>query len=155
MNRSALHALFLTILFFANPDLISAAQNEAVSDAELVFDSQHYDVAREGYVTLKWSAINGATGYRVIGADSDPVYDGHFTQAFLSGLSDGTYEYRVQAIASDGSIITTSTPTKVTVHHWSLQQALVLFGIGMIVVFCVVLVIYCGARLSGKEALQS
>ena len=119
----------------------------------LAFESDLHDGIHEGYVTLKWNKVAEAETYRVIGPDAELVYEGHLNQAFLSGLSDGTFEYRVQAVSSAGSTIATSSPTKVIVAHWSLRQAFGLFGIGLIVMLSVVVVLICGSRrVSGEVA---
>lgn len=115
-------------------------------DVALAFESDLHEGVREGYVTLKWNTVSGADRYRVVSSDAKTVYEGQVNQAFLSGLSDGTFEYRVQAISSAGSTIATSPPTTVVVAHWSLPQAVVLFGIGLIVMLAVVVVLIRGSR---------
>ena len=73
------------------------------------------------------------------------AYRGVMTEAFISGLSDGTYLFHVRAFDNAGSIIATAKPTTVLVHHWPVSYAIALFTIGFAVVMGVIVVIVRGA----------
>ena len=74
--------------------------------------------------------------------DSQPVFRGTDTSAFVTGLSDGTYYFRLQ---SETETIQPDILT-LTVAHRSLTESLALFCIGAIVFLASVLVILRGVR---------
>lgn len=73
------------------------------------------------------------------------VYEGALPIAFVSGLPDGTYRYRVEALDANGVLIASSdVPATVQVSHWPVWQAMVLLVIGAIVFLAVIFVIVRG-----------
>lgn len=114
------------------------------------FDSPVGDV-REGYFTLHWNEIAGATSYQVTDSDGKTVYDGVSAKSFHSGLTDGTYSFSVRAIGAGGVLASTSDPAVVTVRHWKLRDALMLFAVGLLVVVAIAVVIVRGALLSSAS----
>ncbi|MEO9592972.1 hypothetical protein [Rhodopirellula bahusiensis] len=76
------------------------------------------------------------------------VYEGALPIAFVSGLPDGTYRYRVEALDANGVLIASSdVPAIVQVSHWSVWQAMVLLVIGAIVFLAVIVVIVRGTLM--------
>jgi hypothetical protein len=115
----------------------------------LQFTKQVYgaDEAREGHVTLTWNELQGATEYAVTDQSGATMYHGVHPQAFVSGLANGVYEFRVAAIDDAGrEIASTAVPAMVTVKHWPLSQALALFFCGLLVFLTLVCVIYRGSK---------
>lgn len=111
----------------------------------------HEDV-REGYVTLEWNEIDDARRYELIDSDGALVYSGPLPQAFLSGLSDGSYQYSVRALSGTNEIIASSeAPAVVKVEHWPMRYVVVLFLVGLVVVIAVVVVIVRGAQEQGAQ----
>lgn len=73
------------------------------------------------------------------------VYEGTLPTAFVSGLPDGTYRYRVEALDANGRVIAVSEfPATVQVQHWLAWQATLLLVIGAIVFLAVIIVIVRG-----------
>ena len=88
----------------------------------------------------------GATEYRLIDEAGRDVYVGSSTSAFVSGLPDGSFQFRVRAYDSSDTLIGEGgLPMTVQVNHWSLLYAAILFLIGLTVVAAVVWVIVTGA----------
>ncbi|WP_182871303.1 hypothetical protein [Stieleria mannarensis] len=107
--------------------------------------------SREGYFTLEWSAVDGAVLYRVRDDANEIAYEGVATKSFQSGLSDGSYRYRVEAIGEDGQTIATSGEAIATVKHWGLAPSLTLFAIGAVVVAGIVFVILRGRTIELQQ----
>lgn len=129
-----------------------AADDPSASQGVIAFTPDVHENLREGYVTLNWSAVDGADSYEVIDEDQHPVYRGALPQSFISGLADGTYRYQVRARDDAGEIIASSVdPATVTVKHWPLSYALSLFVVGLLVVIGVVTVIARGVREPGGQ----
>ncbi len=109
--------------------------------------------SRTGHVKLIWEPAtlpapdDGAPVFELQAAShpdfSDPrvVYSGSDRASFVSGLANGTYYYRVRNL-DNGTPGAWSDPLEITVDHHSLSLALLLFGLGFVVVaatFAVVL----------------
>lgn len=76
------------------------------------------------------------------------VYEGSVPIAFVSGLPDGTYRYRVEAIDARGNVFARSAiPATVHVMHWPLWQTMTLLVIGAIVFLSVIVVIVRGTLM--------
>ena len=119
---------------------------------EIAFSQTEFSSVREGYVSLSWNALDRAVEYVVSDSDGDIPYRGAFTQAFVSGLSDGEYRYTVAAFDESGRQIATSRlPAKVVVEHWPLWQALMLFGIGLFVFLIIIALILRGSLADRAE----
>ncbi|MCB2073823.1 MAG: hypothetical protein H6917_18780 [Novosphingobium sp.] len=73
-------------------------------------------------------------------ADARPIYLGTNHAHFLSGLADGSYYLRLRG--EDGSL---SAPIELSVRHQSLQRALWLALVGLIVALAVVAAVLRGA----------
>ncbi|GAB5517288.1 hypothetical protein [Rhodopirellula baltica] len=131
-------------------------------------------VSHEGYFQLTWELVgtpdfNGAfrvaelvdfngegslDGQRATGSSAEEaekgaaervVYEGSLPTAFVSGLSDGTYRYHVEALDANGRVIAVSeVPATVQVLHWPMWQATLLLAIGAIVFLAVIIVIVRG-----------
>lgn len=123
---------------------------------ELVFSETRFDVARVGHVSLSWNSIEAAAEYVVSDSQGDVPYRGAFPQAFVSGLSDGTYTFTVTAFDENGQQIATSAkPAIVLVQHWPLWQAMTLLGIGLIVFLVIISLIWLGWRSDRAELLRA
>ena len=121
-----------------------------------LLDSPDPAVSRAGYVTVIWSEYPGAWSYRLVNREQTELYRGAFTQAFVSGLPDGRYAFTVMALDRSGKVLAeTEEPFTVSVEHWPLSQAWLLFGTGLIVFVCLVLVIVRGAVQAGESALEA
>ena len=134
------------------PTTLATGQPTAPAASTLAFAEERIEGAREGYFTLSWNGGGDAAFYRVTGDDGEPVYEGLMNSAFLSGLPDGTYRYRVQALDASGQVILESeNPATVIVEHWGLTFAMYLFSVGLIVVLVVLIVIAQGALRAARE----
>jgi len=123
------------------------------SPAVLRFEQTDWDRVQEGYVTLSWKPVAGASEYRVHGDSEIAVYRGRFPQAFVSGLADGQYEFHVHALDARGTVIASSlVPARVVVEHWSLPLAYSLFACGFVVFLAIVAVIGIGSWMSRSSA---
>ncbi|QDV42782.1 hypothetical protein Enr13x_26320 [Stieleria neptunia] len=129
-----------------------AAESEPQPRPALAFVGPELDVSREGYFTLEWTAVDGAALYRVRDRADQIAYQGVATQSFQSGLSDGVYQFYVEAIGADGEILATSAPAVATVEHWRLAPSLTLFAIGAIVVGGIAFVILRGRWIEKQIA---
>jgi len=130
--------------------VLSAADQDplAVSDA-LQFDQTELGLVQAGYLTLSWNQVAGAVEYRVQGDAEWSIYCGPFTQAFLSGLADGHYQFRVHALNDQGIVIASSqVPAEVTVEHWALPMALALFACGLVVFLVIIAVLVRGTWMN-------
>lgn len=74
-------------------------------------------------------------------SDARTVYRGSATGYFLSGLANGEYYFRLEG--KSGAV---SAPVRLEVMHQSLQRAIWLSAIGMLVTLAIVLTILRGAR---------
>lgn len=90
--------------------------------------------------------------YQVTDDQDRQSYQGPFTQAFVSGLSDGEFAFNVTALNADGDVIANSSqPAQLTVRHWSLTQAIALMSVGFVVFVSVVVVIIRGWLSSAPQ----
>ncbi|QEG00109.1 hypothetical protein Mal15_41780 [Stieleria maiorica] len=166
-RRAVTAALFIGIIAATFSSVAMADEHESASPPVLSFVETELGESREGYFTLEWSAVDGAALYRVRDSANEIAYEGIATKSFQSGLSDGSYLYRVEAIGEDGQTIAISDEATATVRHWGLVPSLTLFAIGAVVVAGIVFVILRGrtvelrllrqdaARLSDASRLQS
>ncbi len=97
-----------------------------------------------GHILLDWEAQEPVT--LSIAATSDlsqaePLYSGTGNSYFLSGLSNG--DYFLQLEGESGAI---SAPVQLSVAHQSLEQALWLTLIGLIITIAIIATILKGAR---------
>ncbi|QDV83619.1 hypothetical protein TBK1r_25610 [Stieleria magnilauensis] len=143
-------ATWCSVAMAAEPE--SELPPDPESPPALAFVEPQLGVLREGYFTLEWSAVDGAVSYRVRDRADEIVYQGVATKSFQSGLSDGVYRYRVEAIGDDGQVLATSEPAVATVKHWGLFPSLGLFAIGAVVVSGIVFVILRGRWIEKQIA---
>jgi hypothetical protein len=129
-----------------------AAADGSTGRYELEFEQTQFETLKEGYVELRWTDLQeqteygGEVQYVVEDNHGDIVYRGPRPRAFVSGLSDGDYEYRVTAYGPEGELLGRSGKTaNVTVAHWPLEQALALFFVGLVIFVAVVSTITWGA----------
>lgn len=101
----------------------------------------------DGYAQLEWTTETELESPRFVQfefqleiaersdfSDRELVYQGKQTSAFVSGLSDGTYFYRIRGRNDAESEWGAWSPTlRIGVAHHSLTTALVLFGAGAVV----------------------
>ena len=101
------------------PTMLASGQPTAPAASNLAFAEERIEGVREGYFTLSWNDVPEAAFYRVTGDNGEPVYEGVLNSAFLSGLSDGMYRYRVQALDGSGLVMLESeNSATVVVEHW-------------------------------------
>ena len=131
-------------------------QQDKSKALELAFVQTSFDEARSGYVTLEWNRVAGAVEYEVTDQEQSRLYRGVHERGFVSGLTDGDYQFRVLARDENGNVIAQSTvPAELTVRHWPLAYAFVLFGCGLVVFTVIVGVIVRGALASRRESSES
>ncbi|WP_146530254.1 hypothetical protein [Novipirellula artificiosorum] len=119
----------------------------------LAFEETVFDDVREGYVSLAWNPVEGASEYIVTEHGGVTPYRGAFRKAFVSGLADGTYRYQVRAYDESGTLLLESTTDAVVqVNHWPLWQAIALFVMGLLLFLTLISVIVLGASSSGRES---
>ncbi|WP_242467178.1 hypothetical protein [Ectothiorhodospira shaposhnikovii] len=115
--------------------------------------------ARAGYYQLRWG-MEDADGaiYRLEESRSADfqtaqiLYEGADRATVISGRSDGTFHYRVQATLPDTTRSPWSSPLTVEVAHHSLLQALTLFVIGAVVFLATLALIVTGTRRHQEPA---
>lgn len=107
---------------------------------------------REGYATLGWEPHPEATEYHLIDAQDRVVYTGAASSAFVSGLPDGDFEFRVRAFDDGRPLADGPQAITVRVAHWPLGGALVLFMVGLTVVTAVLMVIIRGSMQESKDS---
>ena len=128
--------------------------DDPVDAADLPFKATQFPIAREGYISLSWNHLEGATAYEVIDSQQRSQYRGSYPSAFVSGLSDGKHYFTVMAFDDSGAKIAQSIePAFLEVIHWSRAQAFLLLGVGSIVFFSILAVIIIGSM--HRETLQS
>ncbi|KAA5539075.1 hypothetical protein FYK55_25390 [Roseiconus nitratireducens] len=130
----------------------SSADPAAESSQSLQFDQTRFEAA-EGYLTLTWNELNSAAEYSVRQDSGLEVYRGPLPEAFVSGLPDGTYQFTVDALDTQGQVIARSAqPAVVEVVHWPLRMALALFFGGLVIFLLLIAVIIRGALGQPEEA---
>ena len=140
---------------------VAFAQDTGQPDRDLAFEQVSFQQMREGYFTLRWNPIAGAIRYEVVDQNNVVMLSGSTIEAFLSGLEDGEYRYRVRAFDASGTLLAESSQTAdVQVEHWSMRLVSTLFAIGFIVVLAVAMVLIVGTKssiapLSGSGANRS
>ena len=138
------------------PPALGPVQTEPDTISELpsylAFATTEFNDVREGYVELHWNPVDSATEYVVIEDDGTKPYRGSFEQAFVSGLSNGTHTFIVEAYDKSGNLLATSAkPAIVTVDHWPLSQAMIAFSIGLIMFVALISIIAHGALTADKK----
>ena len=73
--------------------------------------------------------------------DSRIIYSGKNTAYFLSGLKDNTYYFRLKPVNG-----TWTDPITVHVAHHSIQKAVSLFIVGVLIFCSIIMVIIRGAK---------
>lgn len=145
MNTS----IALPVCLFMLGVQFASAQSPGRADGDLAFEQATYQQVREGYFTLKWNPIAKAVRYEVVDRENVVAFNGTTNQAFLSGLEDGEYRYRVRAFDKSGALLAESSqPAEVLVDHWSMQLVSILFAVGLVVVLAVAIVLVIGANSS-------
>ncbi|MEZ6089904.1 MAG: hypothetical protein R3C05_18130 [Pirellulaceae bacterium] len=150
--------MFLPFFVQALPVVAQGPQVASASAAQgtIAWEEDASIVSREGYASLIWRPVDGAIDYSVRDQRDVEVYQGPFTQAFVSGLPDGEHAFAVIAFDASGSeIARTSQPKIVAVDHWPLLQSLVLFGIGLVVSVAMTVVIVRGATSVKRQQMNS
>jgi hypothetical protein len=135
-SAAFLSFLFLLLVTFAALATPVAAAPAFTNEGELSSDT--------GQMLMSWQSEEPVT--LVIGTDSElsdaqPVYSGSQQSYFLSGLANGDYYLRL-----DGESGASSDPIALSVAHQSLQQALWLTLIGLIITIGIIYTIMRGAR---------
>ncbi|MCG5501703.1 hypothetical protein [Ectothiorhodospira lacustris] len=146
-HRHAPHALWALAL-----SAILMMPSLALAQAVPTLDATT-QIARAGYYQLRWG-MTGADGavYRLEESRSmdfsEPqvLYEGADRATVISGRSDGTFHYRVQATLADDARSDWSPPLTVEVRHHALYQALALFGVGAFVFLATIALIVTGRR---------
>lgn len=109
-----------------------------------------------GYITLAWTSAEGGAVYEIEEKGkrnshaATVIYRGKGKKIFISGLENGGYRYRVRSIGDDGSLSPWSQPLILQVKHHSIERALFLFFLGMIIFAVTCYVIIRGSRKEGK-----
>lgn len=125
--------------------------NDGLLSMAFVEDNFAAGDAREGHATLAWNEVDGAAQYELTAQDATRMYRGVMAQAFVSGLTNGTYEFRAVALNEAGEVIAaTRVPATVIVQHWRLRDALALFLCGLIVFVSLIVVMIRGTMASGS-----
>jgi len=119
---------------------------------DLAFEKTEFQDVREGYVTLNWQSNEIASEYRVADKTGDEMYRGEFTQAFISGLADGTHTFVVEALDGDGQVVARSRQVAtVQVSHWPMWQAITSFVAGLVVFLVLIGVIVRGSLVAAER----
>ncbi len=109
------------------------------------------DLATAGYFQLSWENSYSGSSYQLQQSavasfsNNKTLYQGSDTASFLSGLSNGTYYFRV--LDNQGNV---SNIVTVTVAHHSLKQAFSFFALGGLMFIILVIVLLTANRT--KEA---
>lgn len=108
--------------------------------------------SNSGYLSLNWDYSDSVDIAFVLEVSGDSlfkearvIYEGPDRATFISGLEDGKYFYRVQAVDGNQSS-SWSAMTRVVIEHHSLPFALFLFAVGMTVFAATVGIIVQGNR---------
>lgn len=119
--------------------------------AEIEFVQTRFDRVREGYQSLQWNEIAGATRYLILDSEGNSYYEGALPEAFISGLSDGEHSFMAQAFSADNRLVGASVQSAVMlVDHWPMSQAWASFGVGLIVFLAMIGLIAAGALRASK-----
>lgn len=130
----------------------SAFSNEAEPPPVFLTENQ---TSKTGHIKLIWEAAAISVPEAAVVfelqesthpdfSDARLVYTGSDQASFLSGLIDGTYYYRLRRL-NKGHFGPWSEPITIQVKHHSLPLALLLFGVGFIVVVATFLVVLRGS----------
>lgn len=154
-------AALLTVLLQLMPAVAEDPSAKRAGDvrsapAELHFTTPEAPTSREGFLSLEWDEHPEAFEYRLVNGEGIELYRGPFPKGFISGLPDGAYEFSAAALDESGQVLArTSTPYPLTVEHWPMQQAWLLFSIGLIVFLALVLVLLRGSIGAGAAGLDA
>ena len=105
----------------------------------------------DGKATLSWDIPQGARVEVESSLDNrfinvTTLYQGSDRSTVLTGLSDGSYHFRVRAVHQNGAISPWSEPVNLLVEHHSLVKAMSFFVIGAVVFVATLWLIILGAR---------
>ncbi|TWT61389.1 hypothetical protein [Rubinisphaera italica] len=140
----------------SEPPSTSTPEAALAVSPPIEFAQKKFADVREGYIDLRWNAVEGAAEYQVVENDGLVVFRGAFPQAMISGLANGEYSYQVKALNAQGKLIAQSNePALITVDHWPLWQALSLFSVGLIVFLAIIFVIIQGAMATRETQPES
>ncbi len=129
-----------------------AIEQSPAIEQPMAFEQTEFAVNKEGYVSLNWNEVAGASEYVLLDAQQRVQYRGAFPVAFVSGLSNGTYPFHVQAKDADGKVIAkTQIPAVVVVRHWPMKYASGLFFVGLAVFLILVFLITWGSWRAPPE----
>jgi len=108
---------------------------------------------KAGHLTFYWMPAAEASGYRLVSGDGTIHYEGRLPRAFVSGLPDGDYRFRVIALDREASPLDAQSDWfSVSVRHWDLTFAWSVFAIGAVVFVSVLVVLGWGIGLSRQSA---
>ena len=101
-----------------------------------------------GYVTLAWPDARGdVTLERRDDGNWTPIYQGADDATTLTGLPNGTYEYRLRD--ASGAV---SQPYEVTIAHHPLSRALAFFGTGLVMFIVLLTLLFRGPSKEPEDA---
>ncbi len=111
------------------------------ADARAGFASLSWQDSADGVVELQWRADADTTG----GGDWKVLYRGTDNGSTITGLDEGTYQFRL--VKSDGTV---TAPLNFTVQHHSLALAFQFFGAGAVLfVILIGLLVWRGRESEG------
>lgn len=133
---------FLIAFFLALAPVLARSE---IPDLEIASGS----ASRQGVVKLEWASASNTPNqhYELQQANEKSfvnpktIYSGADQGTFLSGLSDGTYYFRIKQNNGLWSNIVT-----IEINHHALPLALLLMGIGAVVFIVTMLVILQGRK---------
>lgn len=143
--------LLLVVMFLSLTHWASAAPTP-------YFENTPGQLTQSGYFKLQWAVSpdvqkTGAFTYEVQQSDNGSfeqpknLYAGPDLATFCSGYKNGTYFFRVRAIASNENAPGLWSPTlTVRVKHHSIHLAFALFGLGALVFLLTVGIVVRGSR---------
>lgn len=146
----------LSVLFYLSIVFLGILLSHSVGADVPEFIGGYAAESNEGYHTIQWSHVlsNASDGiYELQRAtvpsftDAMTIYTGRETQAFVSGLLDGSYYYRVRTVG-DGSQSQWSVAFVLTIQHYGLVMAWSLFAIGALIFLAIITVLVVGVRKS-------
>ena len=154
MKLCCVGGLFLSFFVQAQPVVAQRpqAENAGLRNTFVAWDQELSVISREGYASLTWKPVDGAVSYSVRDQRDVEVYQGPFAQAFASGLPNGKHTFDVVAFDVSGlPIASTSESVTIDVKHWPLMQALLLFGMGLLVSLAMAIVLVLSAVVTKRE----
>jgi hypothetical protein len=85
-------------------------------------------------------------------SEARTLYEGRDRTSFRGGLPEGEVYFRVRAAVDDGPPGEWSRPLQVRVAYQSMRDAVLLFGVGGIVVLATLILVVAGSRKDREEA---